>query len=153
MGQELIVPKAFDNYQPPEEFAGLNPQEDNLAAGIGQSYAVIGYKGKVWTLRYRGDRHTFIRKDDGSPSNHIDVVILGQAEQKSKSYYGKYDPNISGERPICASIDGLLPDPDVTQKQSETCALCPRNVWKTDPQTGRKGRECTDYKRLAVVVM
>jgi hypothetical protein len=26
-------------------------------------------------------------------------------------------------------------------------------VWKTDPNTGRKGRECTDYKRLAVLVL
>jgi hypothetical protein len=45
-----------------------------------------------------------------------------------------------------------VPDSDVTEKQSDTCALCPRNVWKTDADTGRKGRECTDYKRLAVLV-
>ena len=153
MGQELVIPQVFKNFKPPAAMAGLNPQDDSLAAGIGQGYGVIGYKGKVWSLRYRGERHNFIRPDDGTPSNHIDVVILGQAQQKSKSFYEKYDPNAEAVRPICSSIDGLLPDADVTLKQSETCALCPRNVWKTDPTTGRKGRECTDYKRLAVVVM
>jgi hypothetical protein len=108
----------------------------------------------VWSLRHRGERHNFIRPDDGTPSSYIDVVILGQAKQKSKSFYKKYDPNTSdGDRPICSSIDGVTPDQDVTTKQSETCALCPRNVWKTDPATGRKGRECTDYKRLAVLVL
>jgi hypothetical protein len=50
-------------------------------------------------------------------------------------------------------MDSIVPDIDVEQKQSETCALCPRNVRKTDPETGRRGRECTDYKRLAVLVM
>ena len=28
----------------------------------------------------------------------------------------------------------------------------PRNVWKTDAN-GKKGRECTDFKRLAVLLM
>jgi hypothetical protein len=153
MGQELVIPQAFQNFKPPAAMAGLNPQDDSLAAGIGQSYGVVGYKGKVWSLRHRGERHNIIRPDDGTPSNHIDVVILGQAQQKSKSFFEKYDPNAEGARPICSSIDGLVPDPDVVQKQSETCLLCPRNVWKTDPTTGRKGRECTDYKRLAVVIM
>lgn len=153
MGQEIIVPD-WAKQRPAQAFAVLNPQDDNLAAGIGQSYPVIGYKGKVWSIRHRGERHTFVRPDDGSPSNYIDVIVLGQAKQKSKSYYKQYDQNQSdGARPICASIDGVVPDPDVTTKQSDTCALCPRNVWKTDPATGRKGRECTDYKRLAVLIL
>lgn len=153
MGQELTVPDSFKNFKPPAAMAALNPQDDNLAAGIGQAYGVIGYKGKVWSLRVRGERHNFIRPDDGTPAPYLDVVILGQTQNKSKSYYEKYDPTAEGARPICASLDGIVPDADVVQKQSETCALCPRNVWKTDPTTGRKGRECTDYKRLAVIVM
>lgn len=157
MGQELQIPQTFKVpglAGQSQAFAALNPQDDNLAEGIGQSYGVIGYKGKVWSLRHRGERHNFVRPDDGTPSGHIDVVILGQAHHKSKSFYKKYDPNTSdGDRPICSSIDGLVPDADVAAKQSETCALCPRNVWKTDPTTGRKGRECTDYKRLAVLVL
>jgi hypothetical protein len=149
MAQELVVPQAFS--APAKAFASLPAV--NLADGIGQSYGIVGYRGKVWSLRYRGERKNIVRPDDGTPSNYLDVIILGQAEGKSKSYFKKFDPNSEGDGPLCSSIDGVVPDPDVPAKQSETCALCPRNVWKTDPQTGRKGRECTDYKRLAVLIL
>jgi hypothetical protein len=153
MGQELVVPSTFKG--PAKAFQQLAGKGDSLAVGIGQSYGVLGYKGKVWSLRYRGERKTFVRPDDGTPANYLDVVILGQAKNKSKSFFAKYDPNSGdgGDRPLCSSIDGVLPDDDVTQQQAESCALCPRNVWKTDAATGRRGRECTDYKRLAVLVL
>lgn len=152
MGQELVVPDWAKNGQA-KGFAVLNPQDDSLSEGIGQSYPVIGYKGKVWSFRWRGERKNFIRADDGSPMTYLDVIVLGQAKQKSKSFYKAYDQNSEGDRPICSSIDGVTPDPDVTEKQADACALCPHNVVKTNPQTGRKGRECTDYKRLAVLVL
>lgn len=151
MGQELIIPD-FANSAPDQAFNFLNPQEDSLSDGIGQGYPVIGYKGKTWTLRVRGERHLIVRQDDGTPSPYLDVIILDQADHKSKSYYPSYDQNTDGERPTCASLDGVVPDNDVMQKQSETCALCPRNVWKVD-QRGIKTRECSDYKRLAVLIL
>ena len=135
-----------------QQALGANPQE-SLADGIGASYPVIHYKGKVWSLTHRGENKPFVRPDDGTPSSYIDVIILRQAKVKSKSYYPKWDPNnAGGERPICASLDGITPDDDVQQKQSEACAICPRNVWKTTPE-GKKTRECTDYKRLAVLLL
>lgn len=152
MGQELQVPDSFKNKQMSQAFAGLNAQDDNLSAGIGQSYPVIAYKGKVWSLRHRGERKTILRPDDGTPSAYLDVIILGQTAQKSKSYYKDFKEGDTA-RPICASIDGIVPDLDVVAKQAEACALCPHNVWKTDPTTGRKGRDCTDYKRLAVLIL
>lgn len=153
MGQELVVPSTFKG--PAKAFQQLAGKGDSLAVGIGQSYGVLGYKGKVWSLRYRGERKTFVRPDDGTPANYLDVIILGQAKNKSKSFFATYDPNSGdgGDRPLCSSIDGILPDDDVTEKQAESCAICPRNVWKTDATTGRRGRECTDYKRLAVLVL
>jgi hypothetical protein len=152
MGQEFVVP-AWAKTGPAKAFAGLNAQDDSLSEGIGQGYPVIGYKGKIWSFRYHGERKTFVRPDDGTPSSYLDVIILGQAKSKSKSYYTKFDQNSSdGERPICSSIDGVAPDHDVLQKQADACALCPRNVWKTD-ENGRKGRDCQDYKRLAVLVL
>ena len=155
MGTELSIP--FAGQKPAAAFASL-PQE-SLAEGIGSSYGVIGYKGKVWSLRYRGERHTFIRPDDGTPSSYLDVIILRQAHNKAKSYYlskeegGGYQQEASeGKRPVCASLDGVTPDPDVMTRQADHCAICPRNVWKVNAE-GRKGRECTDYKRLAVLVL
>jgi hypothetical protein len=151
MGTEVDV---FTTSRPSQAFAHLDAAKDNLAEGIGSSYGVVGYKGKVWTLRYRGDRHTFVRSDDGTPANAIDAIILRQAHNKSKSYYeGGYDTNASeGRRPTCAALDGITPDADVPQRQATHCAICPRNAWKTSPD-GRKSRECTDYKRLAVLIM
>lgn len=151
MGAE-IVPFPLQGMKPAQAFASLDKTE-SLAEGIGSSYGVIAYKGKVWSVRHRGERYTITRPDDGSPANHIDVVMLRQASAKSKSYYPSYDQDASdGKRPICSSLNGVVPDADVQQQQSPTCALCPRNVWKTNAE-GRKSRECQDYKRLAVLLL
>lgn len=140
--------------KPAQAFASLNTQQESLADGIGSSYGVIGYKGKVWSLSYRGDRHIITRPDDGSPSSYIDAIVLRAATTKSKSYYKEgYDPNSSaGKRPDCNSINSIVPDADASSPQSTSCAICPRNVWKTNAE-GRKTRECTDYKRLAVLLL
>jgi len=153
---DLMNLSAFENQLPDAEFAALNPQADNLADGIGSSYGVVGYRGKVWTLRLRGETYTFTRPDDGSPAAFLDVIVLRSAPYKSKSYYpaGSFNEGNSGERPHCSSIDGVTPDPDVNPatKQAQACAICPRNEWKLD-SNGRKGRDCSDYKRLAVLIL
>lgn len=144
----------FKANKPSQAFTTLDPSQ-SLAEGIGASYPVIGYKGKIWSLRHRGESYIFLRPDDGTPIGYIDVVVLRSAPVKAKSYYlaGAFDEQQSqGKRPICASIDGIKPDKDVLEKQSEVCALCPRNEWRTDAN-GRKGRDCSDYKRLAVLLL
>lgn len=153
MSNTNLVPFA-QNQKPSTAFAVLHSgEQESLADGIESSYGIISYKGKVWSLRYRGEKRVFTRPDDNSPASYIDVIILRQARVKSKSYYGKYDPNSSeGARPICSSLDGVKPDVGVTTKQADACALCPRNVWKTD-ENGRKSRECTDFKRLSVLLL
>lgn len=148
-GTDLIDVNAF-GAGPAAIFQG-QPKE-SLAAGIGQSYGILRYKGKTWSLFYRGERKNLIRPDDGTPATYIDVIITGAADHKSKSYYPSYDPNSDGEQPLCASMDGLVPDVGVKQQQAQTCALCPRNEWKM-MANGKKGRDCSDYKRLAVMLM
>ena len=149
---DLMNLSAFDNEVPDAAFASL-PQDESLADGIGQSYGVIGYKGKVWTLRYRGDTHQFTRPDDGSPAAYLDVVILRAAGWRSKSFYeGGFVDGNAGSRPTCSSNDGVNPDPDVQSPQSSACAICPRNEFKINTN-GRKGKDCSDYKRLAVLVL
>lgn len=145
--------EAYKVSKPAGAFAAMAPDE-SLSDGIGSSYPVIRYKGKIFSLAHRGENHIFLRPDDGSPVSYLDVVILRQARVKAKSYYpGGYEENASaGKRPTCSSIDGVRPDPEINPPQAALCALCPRNEWRTDAQ-GRKGRECTDYKRLAVLIM
>lgn len=152
-GAGASPPDFFKNSKPSQAFAVLDPQE-SLAEGIGASYAVVGYKGKIWSLRLRGENHLMLRPDDGTPIGYIDVIILRSAKNKAKSYYpdGFEDGSGAGKRPLCASIDSVRPDLDVQVKQAELCALCPRNEWKTDTN-GRKGRDCADSKRLAVLLV
>src|ERR1700678_4515939 len=141
--------------RPSQAFAHLDPGE-SLSEGIGTGYPVIGYKGKIWAVRVRGENHIFLRPDDGTPIGYIDVVFLRQAKTKAKSYYadGFDEAGSAGKRPECASIDGVRPDPDIPPetRQNDLCATCKRNEWHTDTK-GRKSRDCQDYKRLAVLIL
>lgn len=151
---DLMNVSAFENQTPDAAFAALNPQDESLADGIGSSYGIVGYRGKVWSLRLRGETYTFTRPDDGSPAAFLDVIVLRSASYKSKSYYpaGSFDQDSSGTRPTCAALDGVTPDSDVATPQAAACAICPRNEWKLNAE-GHKGRDCSDYKRLAVLIL
>lgn len=150
MAQELINAAAFQGGMDASFQAELDASSESLSDGIGGSYGIIKYKGKQWSLVYRGEQFYF-RGADGYGSPFIDVIILQQARIKSKSYFPNYEEG-STEAPLCASIDGVVPDVGVPQKQAEACALCPRNVWKNSPD-GKKVRECQDYKRIAVLLL
>jgi len=126
------------------------PMDESLAGGIGTSYGIVGYKGKTWSLRYRGETHLF-KNAQGELAQAIYVALLHAAPGKSKSYFPNYEDNAS-DPPLCSSLDGIVPDEGVEQQQAEACAVCPRNVLKTQPN-GRRGKECQDYKRLAVMLM
>lgn len=149
---DLMNVKAFETAVPNAAYAALNPEQESLADGIGSSYGIVGYRGKVWTLRLRGETYTFTRADDGSPAAFLDLVILRSPGWKSKSFYKGGFVEGSSEAPTCSSMNGEQPDPDAREKQAAACAICPRNEWKTDAN-GRKGRECADYKRLAVLLL
>src|SRR5208282_1847534 len=148
MAQDLVNLDAFKVQRDPSTVE--LPADDSLAGGIGTAYGIISYKGKTWSLRYRGETHLFKDKA-GQLTPTIDVVILHAAPGKSKSYFPNWEDG-SSDPPLCASIDGITPDPDVEQMQAEACSICPRNELKIQPN-GRRGKECTDYKRLAVALM
>ncbi len=162
MGQELQVPDSFKGKAPSQGFSFLDPTSESLAEGIGQSYGVIGYKGKVWSLQYKGENNIFTREvmmgpttnpdDDKTTSNYIDLIVLRDPGHKARSYYEVYEEGAVGIRPICASMDNQYPDADVQEKQSDVCGICPRSRWKTDVN-GRRKVECSEYKRLAVLLM
>lgn len=154
MSNDLMNVSAFKGITPAAAFAALDPHAESLADGIGSSYGIVGYKGKVWSLRLRGETYMFVRSDDGSPAAFLDVIVLRQLPNKSKSYYPKdtYQDGQIGTRPICSALDGVTPDADIAAPQSNACAVCPRNVFKINPE-GRKTRECSDYKRLAVLIL
>ena len=147
-GQELMDMSKFQG-GPAKAFGNLG-MDESLSDGIGGGYPLIRYKGKVWSLQLRGDIYNFL-DEKGYPSPYLDVIILRQAQNKSKAFFENYEDG-SKDAPICTSMDGIVPDIGVLHKQSETCGMCPRNVFKPNDK-GVKVKECGDAKRLAVVPM
>lgn len=123
----------------------------SLADGVGGSYGIIYYRGKVWTLKLRGQTYTFRRPDDGTAAASIKFVIVRDPGRKAKQYYPDWKDGAERKPPICASLDGITPNADVPEKQSDSCALCPRNVGRRDAE-GFWKKECQDHKRLAVLL-
>lgn len=54
-----------------------------MRAGFG----IVGYKGKVWSTRYRGDKKVLMRADNDGPMNSIEVVFLKASGHVSKIWY------------------------------------------------------------------
>jgi hypothetical protein len=148
MANDLI--KFADDADP--GFGAYNEvDDDSLADGIGVSYPLIKYKGKVWSLQYKGKNHIITDPTTGYASPFIDVVVLNGAGTKSKAYFENWEEG-SHDRPLCTSMDSIVPDEGVVAKQSETCGLCDRNKFHLNAK-GKNVRDCSDYKRLSVLVL
>jgi hypothetical protein len=138
-------------------FGGL-PAQNDLGAGISGGFGHIGYKGKVWSIRHRGETINLMRPDNDGPLNSIEVVIIRAPQNLSKVYYINGYVEGSNAKPDCFSSNGVTPDPTVqaNMRQAPTCAQCKWNVFGSKPprQDGTpsgKGKACADSKRLAVV--
>jgi len=107
------------------------------------------------------DGHFIIRKDGEDKhlplGQGLGVVImaaspLGKAVAK-QFYASAYSPDSDAE-PDCRSANGVVPDPGCLNKQSDTCAACPKNAWGSgvDAQgMPTKGKACSDRKELIIV--
>lgn len=124
------------------------PIEDDLGAGVQGGYGVIGYRGKVWSIRHNGDTHQLMRDDGDGPRNSIEVVVVKSPKVLSKVFYERGYEDGSAAAPDCFSTTGVAPDPGAVKKQATSCAACPHNAFGTGKE-GR-GKACSDSKRLAV---
>lgn len=131
----------------PQVGAGVS---GDLSAGVSGGYAVMSYRGKVWTIRHRGAEQQLMRDDGDGPRGSIDVVIVKANPHLSKIWYEGGWVDGSNAPPDCSSANGIMPDAGVPKKQANVCATCPRNQWNTAPNGG-KGKACSDSRRLAVV--
>lgn len=125
---------------------------DDLSSGIQSSFGLIGYKGKVWSIRYRGDETPLMREDGDGAKASIEVVILASSKAVSKVWYEAGYVEGSNAAPDCFSNNGVTPDPASAKKQCDSCAMCPMNQWGSRiTPAGKNGKACADSKRLAVV--
>lgn len=120
-------------------------------AGVQGSFAVIGYLGKNWRVKFRGEE-TIIKDQRGQPVHELDVVIVGTSPNISKNYYAKGYTRGDDAAPDCFSLDGKVPDSQAPHKQNPTCDNCPQNQWGSQmTPDGKKAKACRDSRRLAVV--
>ncbi len=132
------------------EFRG-EPIENDLGAGVQGGYGVIGFKGKVWSIRKGGTDTPLMRDDGDGPRNSIEVVVLKAATVVSKIWYEKGYVEGSTAAPDCYSTNGVTPAAGATKKQSAACTNCPMNAWGSRiTPAGKQGKACSDSKRLAV---
>jgi hypothetical protein len=124
---------------------------DAARAGVQASFAVVGYKGRAWRLKYRGEE-TLLRDAQGRPLPELDVVIVGVAQSISKIYYAKAYVEGDDDAPDCWSIDGIAPNHDAPKKQNPTCADCRHNAWGSRiTDAGKRAKSCQDSRRIAIV--
>jgi len=119
---------------------------------VGGGFTQLNYANKQWTLKHQGDAYPLVRQDDGTPLSFVDLVILEENPAVSKVLYADWGADGNSGQPICASANGVAPDPGVQDPQSKLCATCQHNFWQTLP-TGRRGKTCQDHKRLAILLL
>jgi len=164
MNQPLVPQQGSRNLA--QLIANLGPQSKiletskvdprSLAAGIKPSFASITFKGKTWGLRYRGVTQQLLARDQsgqvlGSIPT-IDVVIIKSAMAISKTFYLEKYKEGDFAAPDCWSTNGVKPDIAAPKKQNETCRGCRWDAFGSRTMDdGRKGKACSDNKRIAVV--
>jgi hypothetical protein len=127
---------------------------DEFTGGVASGFPSLSIKGREFAITRGGETKTIQRKnEDGDLEavRSINVVILKGNPHLSKVYYeGKYEEGSDG-KPTCFSNDGQRPDPEAAKPQCDTCALCPQNQWGSRiTDAGKKARNCSDSRRLAV---
>lgn len=150
MGTELALPKNFGAVS--SVFANQHVANDELGQGIASSYGIVGYRGKVWSIKYQGKETQLMREDGDGPRGSIEVVIVKAATAISKIFYAGGYQDGSNSPPDCWSTNGVTPDASASNKQNATCAGCPMNAWGSRvTESGKQGKQCSDSRRIAVV--
>jgi hypothetical protein len=133
---------------PPARFQGK--VTDEYTSGIETSFALIGYRGKAWSIKFKGNNTPMMRLDDPTePMTSIEVIVVAASKFKSKVYYRNGYQNGSKEKPTCFSSTAVKPDHNAQEPQASACVTCPHNVIGSGPN-GR-GRACSDSKRVVIV--
>jgi len=145
-----VIPAGF-NGAVSTLFAGQS-MENELGAGIQGGFGMIGYKGKVWSIRKGGEETPLMREDGDGPRASIEVVVVRASSVVSKMFYAKGYVEGSSEPPDCHSTNGVTPAAGAKTKQAAACAACPMNAWGSRiTPAGKQGKACSDSKRIAVV--
>lgn len=113
-----------------------------LLAGMFTGGNRIGLKASRFRLIVAGIEEGVIE------DNYLDTIILDAAPAVSRVFYASAYKQGENVAPTCYSADGIVPNDDVKQKQSDKCATCPQNVKGSKIVDGQKHKACAYFRRL-----
>jgi len=103
----------------------------------------ISIKGGVWRMVVGGEE---VAKNEERSMN---IVVISAGKGVSRTFYAdKYEEG-KDIKPSCWSAEGVVPNEEVQEPQSKTCATCPQNI---EGSGEGKSRACRYSKRLAVAL-
>lgn len=103
----------------------------------------ISIKGGVWRMIVGGEE---VAKNEDRAMN---LVIIASGKGVTRTFYAdKYEEG-KDIKPACWSAEGVVPNEEVTDPQSKSCATCPQNI---EGSGEGKSRACRFSKRLAVAL-
>lgn len=125
----------------------INTAAAEFSAGVsgGASLPTLSIRGKEFRFRWNG-------QEQSTRSRSLDCVLVAARPNVSRRWYAEKYSSGSIEAPDCYAVDGLKPDAGCGSPQAASCAACPKGQFgsKITP-SGKKGKECSDYKRLVVL--
>ena len=140
------IPAELKNVFDAEALAG--DLSDGASSG---GFAAVSFRGSKWRIAYGGETQPILNSDE-EPVPSLEAVIVKASKDVSKLFYAKQYEEGDDEAPDCWSVDGKTPDIESTNKQCETCAACPNNVWGSKISgAGKKTKACSDNRRVVVV--
>lgn len=110
----------------------------------GDFLPLLSLKGRQFHIKT--GKNEVVSLDDRT----LDVIMVTARQDISKQYFeGEYVPG-TVKAPDCKSMDGKVPDADIANPPSKTCATCRMNAWgsKINKLTGKEGKACGDFKSL-----
>lgn len=127
-------------------------QDDEWGSGQLSGFPVLSLKGKVFHIVKGDDKELVTRPDDpDEAATSLGLVIIRTNAGVARTYYATNYEEGSNEAPDCYSNDGVRPAPDAEDPQSKQCATCPHSQWGSRiTENGKKGKACSEVKRLAV---
>lgn len=126
---------------------------DEWGSGTKSGFPVISINGKVFHIKRGTDLELVTRPDDpDEAATRLQVIVLRSNRGVARTYYEDKYVEGSDDPPTCYSNDGVAPEPDVEDRQAKKCAICKHAQWGSRiTENGKKGKACSEVKRLAVV--
>ncbi|MBS3785164.1 MAG: hypothetical protein KGY78_12060 [Anaerolineae bacterium] len=153
MSDNQVIP--FDQLKGkiPAAVRALQGQVDeDWASGQSAGFPVMSIKGKVFRIK-RGDDYELVTRPDDpdEAASTLQITVIRAGKGVARTYYATSYDEDSHEAPDCYSNDGVAPAADAENKQAKKCATCPHAQWGSRiSESGKKGKACSEVKRLAV---